>query len=407
MKITKIKLLSLAALSAAVLAGLSTDASALPAFARKYGLSCDVCHTSVPHLTRAGFEFRRQGFRMPGELGQEPKFDGLKDMYTLRMEQNFQADTHNKGQHKAATNQFITNEVGLHFLVGPINKYWSTNTELAYSPASGMDAGVIYVKGAYQLDDGVMVSGRFGLMPSFEGYGGSDRPISSMGVMFRENSAVSNSGFDTLAAAWEQSRTGVDMDLNYKDTTLSFAAFNSRKENLTEDGLVDVPNKKDFRLFVNQMLGDKAAVSAEYTAGRTGFDFGGGAGGATDWTDNYIKTALYANYAIAPKLELLGGLGYGQDYRAKAGANDHPGIFHHSGWYAEAQSKLCPDFTGAFRYEEFRPTTEITGSAITAMTFTGVVMPTSIVSTRFDYQLKKSPGGTYDNTFLVNMMVLF
>jgi hypothetical protein len=41
-------------------------ARAIPAFARKYGTSCQTCHTVYPKLTPFGEAFRRNGFRFPG-----------------------------------------------------------------------------------------------------------------------------------------------------------------------------------------------------------------------------------------------------------------------------------------------------------------------------------------------------
>ncbi len=44
----------------------SLPASAIPVFARKYGTSCQTCHTVYPKLTPFGEAFRRNGFRFPG-----------------------------------------------------------------------------------------------------------------------------------------------------------------------------------------------------------------------------------------------------------------------------------------------------------------------------------------------------
>ena len=48
--------------------GLTTAqvAHAIPAFARKYGTSCQTCHTVYPKLTPFGEAFRRNGYRFPG-----------------------------------------------------------------------------------------------------------------------------------------------------------------------------------------------------------------------------------------------------------------------------------------------------------------------------------------------------
>lgn len=47
---------------------LSSTADAIPAFARKYKLGCNVCHTIYPQLNRFGRDFRDNGFRMPDEI---------------------------------------------------------------------------------------------------------------------------------------------------------------------------------------------------------------------------------------------------------------------------------------------------------------------------------------------------
>jgi len=44
------------------------DADAIPVFARKYGMSCNSCHTMFPKLSKMGVAFRERGFRFaPGK----------------------------------------------------------------------------------------------------------------------------------------------------------------------------------------------------------------------------------------------------------------------------------------------------------------------------------------------------
>ncbi len=52
-------------LTLAALAALVQSAAAIPAFARKYGYSCEVCHAPVPHLKAFGEEFMDNGYRIP------------------------------------------------------------------------------------------------------------------------------------------------------------------------------------------------------------------------------------------------------------------------------------------------------------------------------------------------------
>ncbi len=48
-------------------------AEAIPVFAHRYGLSCQACHTEVPHLTAFGQTFLANGYRIPG-LAPKPVF---------------------------------------------------------------------------------------------------------------------------------------------------------------------------------------------------------------------------------------------------------------------------------------------------------------------------------------------
>jgi hypothetical protein len=44
---------------------LAQAAAAIPAFARKYGYSCEVCHAPIPHLKAFGEQFMDNGYRIP------------------------------------------------------------------------------------------------------------------------------------------------------------------------------------------------------------------------------------------------------------------------------------------------------------------------------------------------------
>ena len=63
------------------------QASALPAFARKYQANCALCHTNEPRLTPFGQQFKENGYQMPGtsDGGTTAKhiFDGAQGPVTV------------------------------------------------------------------------------------------------------------------------------------------------------------------------------------------------------------------------------------------------------------------------------------------------------------------------------------
>ena len=50
---------------------LAQDAMAIPAFARKYGFNCNMCHTAYTKLNDFGQRYRDNGYQIPGQEGHE------------------------------------------------------------------------------------------------------------------------------------------------------------------------------------------------------------------------------------------------------------------------------------------------------------------------------------------------
>jgi hypothetical protein len=65
------KILTVTLASAALLILFSESAFAIPAFARKYGFSCNMCHVAFPKLNDFGQRFRGNGYQIPGQAGLE------------------------------------------------------------------------------------------------------------------------------------------------------------------------------------------------------------------------------------------------------------------------------------------------------------------------------------------------
>jgi len=68
---------ALTLLAAAIILALPTTSDAIPAFARKYGFNCNMCHTAFVKLNDFGQRFRDNGYQIPGQVGGEKNvFEG-------------------------------------------------------------------------------------------------------------------------------------------------------------------------------------------------------------------------------------------------------------------------------------------------------------------------------------------
>ena len=65
------RILTLALAAATLVAVFSESAYAIPAFARKYGFNCNMCHVAFPKLNDFGQRFRDNGYQIPGQEGLE------------------------------------------------------------------------------------------------------------------------------------------------------------------------------------------------------------------------------------------------------------------------------------------------------------------------------------------------
>ena len=100
-------------------------ASALPAFARRYGVACHFCHDGFPKLNNNGQRFKERGFRM----AQEDPFDAAAWMRTIPL------DARPQGRYT-----FIEDADGFYYFFG-----------------KGISAGNLGSRVSYWVDDGVFV----------------------------------------------------------------------------------------------------------------------------------------------------------------------------------------------------------------------------------------------------------
>lgn len=412
------------------------QAQALPQFARRYGFECSVCHSpSVPRLNQFGYNFRRAGFRIPDEYGQEAKFNGLKDIFGSKFVAQYQVTA-------AATDGSITNEkvpsahsfqvpqVSLYPFSGAFGQYWATRGEFTFHVGEQTEVENAYVRATYPYKDFIFYA-RAGIMHPYEGFGASDESLGNFDPLFMSNSAKDGT-FDSMVMLMGQNQLGGEVGVGYNNTTASLAVWNgfNTKTNAANQGANN--NHYDLRLFINQMLGEKAAASVEYINGKTDWGDGGmtpadasvtadpvtGAPVANPavpatWVNNYQRLAAFANYALlGEKLNILGGYELGKDHRPDAvpGGKNNTDSFNSNGWFAEAQSKICKRFVAGLRGEIFRPSTRTGANLQSAVTATGVV-PFDNFKFTVDYQVKRMQSAVgkdrTDNTLLAEWMLAF
>jgi hypothetical protein len=105
-------------LAAAVFLLVPDQSDAIPAFARKHGFNCNMCHVAFIKLNDFGQRFRDNGYQIPGQVGGEKTVFDTPPPLAIRTTTGFLLDDTKTGNRKTTTNTF--NIFGFDFLAAGV-----------------------------------------------------------------------------------------------------------------------------------------------------------------------------------------------------------------------------------------------------------------------------------------------
>ena len=359
----------------AILLLVSYNAHALPAFGIREKMSCTVCHTngSAPHLTEAGYMYRRAGFRFIDRLG-----DRAADDQAMRLTEHFAVGTN--VDYEVATSQgmnFNVPEVELWPIVGSFLGNYAAWTEVDAAvnttTASGRSTGGINLSQAdlrfASGNQNFFINARGGML-TLEGYGASDQGIDDGNIpLFDQLSAQFNQ--DTLVLPLGANNTpqlGAELGVNMRDTHFTLGVYNGFSgtnglSTLTQSslsaGITNQPgrNTKDYKLQVDQFVGSRLALTAIYYNGRIPLL---DPTNSLVWYDRFNASRLYATWSVAPnQVDILGGAAYGHHSYVNPGSTTIVGTFPTRGIFLGANYYVMPHLTlsGRVDYDQLNYST--------------------------------------------------
>lgn len=149
------------------------DATAIPAWARKYNADCSMCHYPViPRLNSFGQQFRRAGYRTPDEFNKEQDVSKVGDFFATRLRSRF-GYQNKEGQIERS--EFTLSDATF-FYAGAISRNFSAFVESEIESDGEIEL-VGQLQGVIGTSDR-FVSVRMGQMHPLQrvGLGGFDRP---------------------------------------------------------------------------------------------------------------------------------------------------------------------------------------------------------------------------------------
>ena len=289
----------------------SYSAHAIPAFALRENVSCVMCHTngSAPHLNEYGYLYRRAGFRSPDMIGnKENDAKALDLLKHLAVGVNVDYEWANNtpppasGAHTAMTsNQINVPEVSLWPLVGGFYGNYGVWTEIDATPATSGGGGVELSQADLRYvwgNEDLFFNFRAGLMAP-EGFGASDQWLddANIPVMDQLTPFYNQNTLAIPFGAMNVPELGAEIGLNYQRSHLTFGLYNGfTGVNATSTASTELTPalmakntglSKDWKLQLDQFIGDLGAVTAAYYAGV--IQLMDPTGNTFPWFDHYNK----------------------------------------------------------------------------------------------------------------------
>jgi hypothetical protein len=387
-------------------------------FARKYHVACTTCHgPAIPRLNEAGYKFRRAGFRMPEQIGQDEASDfNLGDYFSAQVQAEWVGRTTNEAKEgeSATSSTFVMPELTLYPLTGSFQRHWATLAEIAFAPEETPEIGNAYIRAVWGAQN-LWVELRAGIFHPIEGFGASDRPLGVAFPLFEAEGAFGNQ--DTLFRLAELNRLGAEAGIQWKDTSFTVQIVNGIST-VARDGEVaavgTIPtfnNREDLVLTANQIFGPLSGVGAFWAHGATRppideAAFAAGTSVAT-WRNAYDRIALFASVGAGWFTGLAAGaLGFDHSRDPVTGALT---AFRSGGAYVEGDASVGSGTVCFLRLDYFDPSADIGNNAIRAVT-AGAVWQENWIYATPEFQFRSQSHGEgerRDASFILRIAAIY
>ncbi len=341
-------------------------AEAMPNFSRALHVPCATCHDPVwPRLNDIGYRFRRAGYRMPENIGQDDAdFDVNNQFSTSVTAQYILSATSDSEAPQQTTSTFQLAEVNVRPMNGPFLRRFAMGTHLSWAPGESPEIENAWLRVVVGRER-FWFTARAGVFAPFEGFGASDQPIGVSRPLFETTGASWSQ--DTLYRFWGSARVGVDVGVQWRDTSLMVAVTNPIATVPSEDrtGVVGSgvtptvwgPGARapDILVVANQLLGARSGITAYYAYGTTQLPqnlpaFAAGTDPST-WNNDYHRVALFGSLGVWRLTMLLGAL-LGFDTTRQA---VNPYTFNSAGGFFELEASLASFAVAFARFDYFKP----------------------------------------------------
>jgi hypothetical protein len=311
---------------------LPQPASAIPAFARKYGVKCYVCHTIPPALNKNGYMFKRLGYRMPPdemdgtkpapkvvELDKDIKYN-LTHSFAILLQASVTddkniAETGATPPTATSTASSFNLDEAAFFVAGAIPESgfsYFGHYEMYQDGGNGLEQGFGVYTGGKANSSYFVKAGQIHMQ---EGEG----TRAAMFYNLFSDPAYTLTNTDPIGFSLDQAPAGVDVGYTWASNYFKnvFAVSAKVTNGLAADGSTilnaSTKNSKDVWVDGDYWFGPDGGVTVMMYRGSKDQVQNGGTADEFTFRPTFYRVGAFANYLFFDKLDLLGGFIHGQD----------------------------------------------------------------------------------------------
>ncbi len=346
------------------------QASAIPAFARRYNLKCTACHTVPPVLNEQGYMFKRLGFHLPPSLTPGEKAPAIS--YLVHNEQpwsltnnvafsvadfSYQAQrTTTEGASPSSTAGFQVNYWNGYFAgwIPDTNFFYFAEFDIVNNGSVSPDLPNAYMgyAGGNAHSSWILTAGRENLQTAEGTRAATVYSLLPSSPLLFENLTPTNFVLDQSPVGVEAGYTWASS--NYRNI---FAATAKVTNGDNADGSellsVGTKNSKDVWLDLDWWYAPESGVSFVDYYGTKDQIQNSGLSNQFTYLPHIRRQGIFGNYMLATKLDFLGGyLRNRDDWEFAPGVSG--GSFTGNDFYGEIDYYLRPGLAFSGRYDLLR-----------------------------------------------------
>ncbi len=415
-------------LSLAMFVGLFAPpaAEAIPAYGRRYNVSCSTCHAPLPpRLNNLGILFRKSGFRMPDADDQGRLIlntvaaKGFGDAVSLMANVDGRYDDAPEGDTNSTTFELGEVEattgtaIGKHVSAQAMFVLWNEeegaveleNAEVQYNGGSAQNQFVA----------------RGGLLQTYLWQKANHGALTlSMPLVFDEMAVAGSENFAGFGLGANQ--IGVDLGYIHSSlkegklsSTMVTAAVLNGVNDEGERALRNTTGGADVYLQAQQLFGPRNTVGAFYYTGRTALEAaaaegmeGGNAGETPEGTAPTVKQyftryGVRGNYVFFKRLDVVAGGALGTDRREADGIEIETKF---RGFFAEADIELRKRWILVYRFDAVDPDKDQGGDTMQAQVASTTWQAEDHVYLTAEYR-RLTQAGEANNAFVINARLIY